>query len=482
MHVRLQFAVAGLAMVLLQSALKVIGMVLTGSFSVAAETVDTLVDVGFSALTIYGTYQRVQPPDLEHMYGHRKVESVATLVQGLILVNLYGILVVTTVRVLLAGPIAITNPGVGLWILATSFGLNVGFSRYLIREGRKRDSPAIEMQGVNLFGDSLRALVVIASFVLALFGITITDPLFSLGLSAWIIYTALKLARNGVRELLDTNPLGEAVVTRLEEGLNGIDHVQELSRLRVRGIGAELYLDVELIVEDHLSMAHAREVQAAVRSVANDSLDQYDVNYLVTLTPRAGEENLAEELFNLTHSIAAAYPKILRVRDFDLFRVDERNILTLTIVVDASLPLADAHAICSDFETELKRVQPDLTRVLSHIEGKSQARPERAREVEPACVDQERKDQVLAHVERVLRETAGVKGYHGFECWAMTARWVIELHVFLAGETNVAHAHEILESLRDAILTDFPGGQQDDVQVRLHPEPVVGRTDGVLFE
>ena len=66
--------------------LKAVAWQRTGAASVLAALVDSLMDLVSSALNLLALRYAVQPPDVEHRYGHGKAEALAAFVQALLLV------------------------------------------------------------------------------------------------------------------------------------------------------------------------------------------------------------------------------------------------------------------------------------------------------------------------------------------------------------------------------------------------------------
>ena len=159
------------------------GVLITGSLSFLSESVDTIVDIVFVSITLYSVKHSQKPPDFEHMYGHSKTDSIGAMIQGIILINLYVLLIIYAIQAIILNSYQIVNVNIGLVILIISFSTNLLFSRVLIWQGRRHKSPSLEIQGLNLFQDSLRAIIVIVSFIFALYGIRFLDPYFSIALS-----------------------------------------------------------------------------------------------------------------------------------------------------------------------------------------------------------------------------------------------------------------------------------------------------------
>ncbi|GAG60909.1 unnamed protein product, partial [marine sediment metagenome] len=151
MDIKIKYGIIAVFIILFQSILKVIGVAVTGSLSFLSETVDTLTDIFFVSLTLYSLYNSQKPPDFQHMYGHSKIDSLGGLLQGVILANIYCVLIYVAIQAILTSSFGIINPDLGFIILIISFIVNLVFSRILIWQGKKQNSLSLRIQGLNLF-------------------------------------------------------------------------------------------------------------------------------------------------------------------------------------------------------------------------------------------------------------------------------------------------------------------------------------------
>ena len=133
---KIKFGLLSLFVIIFQSILKIYGVIITGSLSFLSETVDTLVDIIFVSILLYSLSQSQKPADYEHMYGHSKIDPIGALVQGIILINLYILLIINAILVINAGTYTISNTERGLQLLLISFVVNLVFSKipYLARK------------------------------------------------------------------------------------------------------------------------------------------------------------------------------------------------------------------------------------------------------------------------------------------------------------------------------------------------------------
>ncbi|TKJ21772.1 MAG: hypothetical protein CEE43_08770 [Promethearchaeota archaeon Loki_b32] len=479
MDIKIKFGFLTVFVVLFQSLLKVIGVLITGSLSFLSETADTLTDILFVCITLYSLYHSQKPADYEHMYGHKKTDSLGALIQGIILMNIYVLLIYNAIQAILTSKYEIVNPEIGLIILIISFMVNLVFSRILISKGKQQKSLTMEIQGLNLFQDSMRAIIVILSLIFAFFNVSFVDPVLSIIISIWIIFGAFKLAKTGVKELTDTNPINLLIIEELRQKIFVLDHVIGVHDIKIRTSGKSLFLEVHLSVEDHISIVHANEIIKSIRTMNEKIFPLYEVDCIVEMNPIASEKSIGEGLINLIFSMKSEYPKIINFKDLNIFRIKNEYFISLVVLVDEKLSLMEAHKLSSHFEDEIKKQAPLISRVITHIEGHTQSEVSIPDQIKCADVGPEMIQQISENVEEVLRAHSHVKGYHELEFWATLDYCVLELHVFFDGSLNISQAHEYISELETKIRDKLGIDNLDTIF--LHSEPIEEQKKGIFF-
>ncbi|MFX1312035.1 MAG: cation diffusion facilitator family transporter [Promethearchaeota archaeon] len=479
MDIKIKYGLLTLFIVLFQSTIKIFGVLITGSLSFLSETADTLTDILFVSITLYSLYYSQKPADYEHMYGHTKLDSVSGLIQGIILMNIYVVLIYNAIRTIIAGNFQIINPELGLLFLIISFIVNLIFSRILISKGRSQKSLTIEIQGLNLFQDSMRAIVVFISFIFAYFDIIFIDSIFSILLSIWIIFGAFKLAKVGIQELIDTNPINSLIIEELRQKIFLLEHVIGVIDIKIRTSGKILFLEVFVLVEDHISIVHANEIIKSIRNMSQKKFPLYEVECIVEMNPIASEESIGEGLINLIFSMKSEYPNIINFKDLNVFRIKNEYFLSLVMIVDETLSLTEAHSLCSHFEDDLKKQAPLISRVVTHIEGQPYSQVLIPDQIKCTDVGEEMIEQIREEVEEVLKAHPQVKGYHGLEFWAAFDYCILEVHVFFDGSLNISQTHDYITELENLIREKLGIDNLDSIL--LHSEPIEDNKEGVIF-
>jgi len=235
----------------------VVGWV-TGSVSVVAEALHSGNDLLAAAIALGAVRQASKPPDLDHPYGHGKFESLSGAIEaGLIAMAAAGI-VWSAVRRLRGGG-EIESVGAGLAVMAVSATMNALVSAHLLRVAKRHQSIALEADGWHLRTDVYTSLGVLVG--LALVGITgqkLLDPIAALVVAGVILHAAYSLTRKAVRQLLDSpvDPQIESLIANIVHTHSG--QFVEAHKLRTRRAGAEIHVDLHLVVcpDMHVSLAH----------------------------------------------------------------------------------------------------------------------------------------------------------------------------------------------------------------------------------
>lgn len=469
MDIKIKLGMASLAVVIFQSILKLYGAFLTNSLSLMSETLDTITDIGFVSLTIYSLFQSQKPPDYEHMYGHSKMEPIGALIQGIILLNLYGFLIFLAVQSILNSSFQTQNPEVGIQILIVSIVINIIFSRFLIWKGRAMKSLVLEMQGLNLFQDSLRGFFVIINFIFVMFSIYFLDPLFSIGLSIWVIIGAVSLSKKSVKDISDTNPATLQVLEELRIKIFHLDHVNAVEQLRVRASGMELYLEVHLLVEDHITLVHANEINVNIKTMARLFFPNYEVKCLIEMNPLSGEGSLIENISNLISSMISEFPGIIDVKHYNISNIEKVNYLTITIIVDENLTLFDAHHLCTEFEDTLMEREPLINKITSHIECSPPKQPTSMMYVKKLILNPQKIKDMEEEIKKILDNNPHLKDYHDLNILPIGSNYFLDMHIMLDGSLNIALVHEYLNGLEQRIRKNSKF--KDFQEILLHSEP-----------
>ncbi|MFA3780485.1 CDF family cation-efflux transporter FieF [Yersinia sp. 1652 StPb PI] len=238
----------------------------TGSVSLLAALVDSLVDLAASLTNLFVVRYSLQPADEEHTFGHGKAESLAALAQSMFISGSALFLFLTGFQHL-ASPQPVQDPGIGIWVtLIALFStlILVTFQRWVIR---KTHSQAIRADMLHYQSDVMMNGAILIALVLSWYGFHWADALFALGIGVYILYSALRMGYEAVQALLD-RALPDDERQQIIDIVMSWPGVIGAHDLRTRQSGPTRFIQLHLEMEDMMPLmeAHilAEEVERAL--------------------------------------------------------------------------------------------------------------------------------------------------------------------------------------------------------------------------
>ena len=267
--------------------LKVVVGLATGSLGIIAEAAHSGLDLVAALATFFAVRIGGRPADRSHHYGHGKVENLSALLEtALLIVTCLWILYGAFHR-FVTGAVEIE---VTIWsfaVMLISIAVDVSRSRVLRRAAEKYHSQALEADALHFSTDIWSSAVVILGLVcVAVAGIyprlswlRYADASAAVLVAVIVIGVTWKLGMRTVQSLLDAAPAGlEERITAVAAAVPGI---QDVHNLRMRYSGAQLFVDVHVLVDGTQSLRQAHDLTDEVER----SIQQIVPNADVTVHP-----------------------------------------------------------------------------------------------------------------------------------------------------------------------------------------------------
>jgi ferrous-iron efflux pump FieF len=171
----------------------------------------------------------------------------------------------------LNNPVPVENSATG--IIVTAFALVttlllVTFQRYVIR---KTQSTAIGADSLHYTGDLLLNVSVMLSLYLSSnLGVTWIDPVFGIGISAFLIINAVRIAFKAISGLMD-HELPEAERREIIAIAQQHPKVRRVHELRTRSSGLQKFVQMHVVLDSGITLLEAHrisdDVEKAVQAV-----------------------------------------------------------------------------------------------------------------------------------------------------------------------------------------------------------------------
>jgi cation diffusion facilitator family transporter len=218
----------------------------SGSTTLLTDALESIVNVVAAAFAYYSIYLASQPRDLNHPYGHGKIEFFASGLEGVLILLAAMYIFLHAWQHLYARP-ELTRLDLGIVISLSSAAVNGILGYYLVSQGKSSHSPAIVADGKHLKLDALNGVFVVVALVITyvtnLFWI---DSIASLIFASVMCWQGLNLIREAIAALMDeTNPeVFQKVIQWIVS--NKKQEWIDLHNLRVQQYGGDLHIDCHL--------------------------------------------------------------------------------------------------------------------------------------------------------------------------------------------------------------------------------------------
>ena len=276
-------------------ALKLAAAAITGSVAILSEALHSMVDLIASVVAFVSVRKADEPADVDHPYGHEKVENVGAAIEAMLILVGAGVIVYEAVNRLSTGA-TVDQLGLGIAVIAFSGLANVGVSRFLARQARQQNSPALAGDAAHLGTDAFTSAGVLVGLLLVqVTGANAIDSIVAIIVAGVIVVTGVRLLRRSTGVLVDEAPPPEEmdrVEAAIARARADAPEVVGYHKLRARTTGRRTYIDmhVQFAAGTTLELAH----EAAHRLRDAIEADLGDAEVLIHVEPESSKRDPAE--------------------------------------------------------------------------------------------------------------------------------------------------------------------------------------------
>lgn len=258
--------------------LKITAGVFSQSGALIGDGIDSSTDVLISIVMLAVVQILSKPADVEHPWGHRRVETIATAFLSFIIFFAGGQLIINSLSNLISDVHTSTpsTAAVAVIIISIVGKILLAISQYVF--GKRADSAIIKANAKNMAGDILISLVVLVGFAFTfLTDFRHADSIAAILIGAWIIKTAIGIFTDANIELMDGNSNMESyrvIVT----AVNSVEGASNPHRARMRCIAGFWDISFDINVSPKCSVSEAHRIASRVESEIKKRLENvYDI-------------------------------------------------------------------------------------------------------------------------------------------------------------------------------------------------------------
>ena len=242
---------------------------ITASNFVLTDAAESIVNVIASSFAFYSIYLTSQPRDINHPYGHGKVEFFSVFIEGT-LITMAGVAILIKSTYSIFYPNAIHQLVLGAIIIGITGAINGALGYFMINKGKSLRSITLDADGRHLLADMVTSGGLVAGLLLIHFTKLLwLDSILSIAVGLYIVYSGYKLIRKSVGGLMDEADFD--VVDKIIRVLNDKRKEEwiDIHNLRAQKYGSELHIDCHLTLPNYFDLNRVHDEVALVDKLIN---------------------------------------------------------------------------------------------------------------------------------------------------------------------------------------------------------------------
>ena len=241
---------------------KLIAGIVANSAAMVADAVHSASDIVGSFVVMIGAVISNKAPDTEHPYGHEKLECIASVILGNILVAVGALIGYNGILKIVSGE-TLTAPGTLALIAAVaSIGVKEALYWYTILGAKKNNSVSLKAEAWHHRSDALSSIGSFVGILGARLGVPVLDPIASVVICLFIFKVAYGIFRESIDRLID-HACCDETVEQMRETLAAVPGVLAVDDIKTRLFGSRTYVDVEIAADGDLPLREAHAIAEA---------------------------------------------------------------------------------------------------------------------------------------------------------------------------------------------------------------------------
>ena len=229
---------------------------MTNSIAMTSDGLHSFFDGVSNVVGLVGIWIASHPPDDKHPYGHKKYETLFTIIIAvMIFATCFQILKKVYQSFYEDHKAVVTQTSFIVMLL--TIGVNIFVMLYESRKGKRLGSVFLVADAMHTKSDIFVSLSVIISLIFTKLGYYLVDTIAGVIITIFIARIGYEILKSASDILVDTICIDTAAV---EVVVNSVDGVRGCHDIRTRGSVNSVYLDLHALVDRNLSTEKAHRI------------------------------------------------------------------------------------------------------------------------------------------------------------------------------------------------------------------------------
>ncbi len=257
--------VANALLALLKTTIGIIGH----SSALLADGINSSSDVAYYVVVKICVRFSREPPDREHPYGHRQLESIAALAVGAFVITtaiaLFWDAINNVYDILSGGATTGAVRLLALWVALATILSKLVLAVYTRRVAQQTGNMAIQALASDHRNDIVSASGAALGILLSRLGFAWGDPLLGAVVALVVLFTGIQILRESAADLMDAVP-SDVLEQQAHAILKAVPGVLAVEEIFAHRFGPYLVLHVTVGVDGALRVAEGDRIATAVEN------------------------------------------------------------------------------------------------------------------------------------------------------------------------------------------------------------------------
>ena len=241
---------------------------LSGSVALYADAANSVSDVIYSFLMVFGLWMAQRPPDMSHPQGHSRFDPLVGMMVTFSMAFAGYEAARMAIGRFLEGGMAV-EPGLPSLVLLASAVVKAGMFLYIRRCAKRLDSPTLATSARDNLSDVLTSIAAFAGALGSSLIHPLTDPLAGGVVALWIFRSAFQAARENLGFLTGAGA-SEDLRQQLVDTAENVPGVQRVHHTMTEYVGPRLVVDLHINVDGKMTLDQTHKIADMVISRLED--------------------------------------------------------------------------------------------------------------------------------------------------------------------------------------------------------------------
>jgi cation diffusion facilitator family transporter len=234
-----------------------------GSKALIADTLNSFLDLLANSAVLIGLNVSKRPADADHQYGHGNADVIAA---SLVAIIIFG----TGLYIGFDSIHTIIDKGyraphfLATIVAAFTIALKTVLYIYTRKIGLRTKSPGVMANAYDHISDVFASSGALIGIIGAQIGYPVLDPVGGIWVAFFIVFNGINLIRDNIHTLMSGAP-DRFLVEKVSDTACEIDEVDGVVTTRMRTLGSQYIVDIEIFVDRNLSVGEGHSIAHRVR-------------------------------------------------------------------------------------------------------------------------------------------------------------------------------------------------------------------------